>query len=347
MQALALTTKTYPADTAVDVVVIGSGPAGGSVARELTRKGFDVVVLEQGTAFEPEDMEHDEIGAFVTSRWTSKAEWQSQTYRKTVDEVAKKRQYVSYARAVGSTTFHFTGNYWRFRPIDFHELSVRGGVPGAAMANWPITYEELEPFHTAVEYAVGVSGETSHAPGEPMRSKPYPLPPINVHGPGVLLEVGAKKLGWSSKAAPMAILSRPYRGRRRRRHEHRRADQGRTWQHRAPAGHGADGQRPEVIGGGQVPPRPRREEPLHRRRKHLRHERPRTADHDDPGACLPCGRPHRPVRETTRDLTWLGVRAYGNSSFPRRRESMFSATKWIPAFAGMTNECKYRLPGRH
>ena len=213
MQTLAPATKKFATDTAVDFVVIGSGPAGGAVARELTREGFEVLVLEQGTAFGPEDMEHDEIGAFVTERWTNQAALQPQTYRKTVNEVAKKRQYVSYARAVGGTTFHFTGNYWRFRPIDFHEFSKRGGVPGAAMADWPITYEELEPYYTAVEYAVGVSGETSTAPGEPMRSRPYPLPPLTVHGPGVLLEVGAKKLGWSSKAAPMAILSRPYKGR--------------------------------------------------------------------------------------------------------------------------------------
>ena len=213
MQALAPRTKKFATDTAVDFIVIGSGPAGGSVARELTREGFDVLVLEQGSAFGPEDMEHDEIGAFVTGRWTNQEATQPQTYRKTVDDVAKKRQYVSYARAVGGTTFHFTGNYWRFRPIDFHEYSVRGGVPGAAMADWPITYEELEPYYSAVEHAVGVSGEASNNPGEPMRSRPYPLPPINVHGPGVLLEVGAKKLGWSSKAAPMAILSRPYKGR--------------------------------------------------------------------------------------------------------------------------------------
>jgi choline dehydrogenase-like flavoprotein len=213
MQNLAPTAKRFAPSTAVDFVVIGSGPAGGGVARELTRKGFDVLVLEQGVAFGPEDMEHDEIGAFVTSRWTNRAELQPQTYRKTVDEVAKKRQYATYARAVGGSTFHFTGNYWRFRPIDFHEYSVRGGVPGAAMADWPITYEELEPYYTAVEYAVGVSGEASRNAGEPKRSKPYPLPPLNVHGPGVLLEVGAKKLGWSSKAAPMAILSRPYKGR--------------------------------------------------------------------------------------------------------------------------------------
>ena len=213
MQSLAPSTKKFPTDTAVDFVVIGSGPAGGSVARELTREGFDVLVLEQGTAFGPEDMEHDEIGAFVTGRWTNTAELQPQTYRKTESEKATKRQYASYARAVGGTTFHFTGNYWRFRPIDFHEFSTRGGVPGAAMADWPITYEELEPYYTAVEYAVGVSGEASNNPGEPVRSKPYPLPPLNVTGPGVLLEVGAKKLGWSTKAAPMAILSRPYKGR--------------------------------------------------------------------------------------------------------------------------------------
>ena len=213
MQTLAPSAKKFATDTAVDFVVIGSGPAGGSVARELTREGFEVLVLEQGTAFTPEDMEHDEMGAFVTERWTNTAALQPQTYRKTVNEKATRRPFVSYARAVGGTTFHFTGNYWRFRPIDFHEFSKRGGVPGAAMADWPITYEELEPYYTAVEYAVGVSGETSTNPGEPMRSKPYPLPPLNVHGPGVLLEVGAKKLGWSTKAAPMAILSRPYKGR--------------------------------------------------------------------------------------------------------------------------------------
>ena len=107
-------TKTYPTDTPVDFVVIGSGPAGGSVARELTRKGFDVVVLEQGKAFGPEDMEHDEIGALMTSRWGNDPELQPQTWRKSPNDKAVKRAFVGYARAVGGTTFHFTGNYWRY-----------------------------------------------------------------------------------------------------------------------------------------------------------------------------------------------------------------------------------------
>ena len=205
--------KTYPTDTPVDFVVIGSGPAGGSVARELTRKGFDVVLLEQGRKVGPEDMEHDELGAFRWPRWTNDPALSPQTYRKTPDDPAETKHYVRYARAVGGTTLHFTGNYWRFRPIDFHEFSKRGGVPGAALADWPITYDELEPYYTAVEWAVGVSGEVGTDPREPFRSKPYPLPPLTVTGPGVLLEVGSKKLGWSSKAAPMAILSREYNGR--------------------------------------------------------------------------------------------------------------------------------------
>lgn len=205
--------KTYATDVPVDFVIIGSGVAGGTVARELTRQGFDVVLLEQGRVVGPDDMEHDELAAFRTSRWQNDPVTQPQTYRKTPDEVATKRPYARYARAVGGTTLHFTGNYWRFRPIDFHEFSKRGGVPGAALADWPITYDELEPYYTAAEWAVGVSGEISPDPREPKHSKPYPLPPLNVTGPGVLLEAGTKKLGWSCKAAPMAILSREYKGR--------------------------------------------------------------------------------------------------------------------------------------
>jgi choline dehydrogenase-like flavoprotein len=205
--------RTYAQDTDVDFVVIGSGPAGGSMARELTRQGFDVVVLEQGRAWRPEEMDHDELGAFITEKWTNSSVTQPQTYRRTENDVARRRQYVGYAKAVGGTSFHFTGNYWRFRPIDFNEFSVRGGVPGAALADWPITYDELEPYYSAVEWAIGVSGLANAAPGEPLHSRPYPLPPLNVTGPGVLLTAACDKLGWSSMPAPMAILSREYKGR--------------------------------------------------------------------------------------------------------------------------------------
>lgn len=205
--------RTFARDTEVDFVVIGSGVAGGSMARELTRQGFDVVLLEQGRSVPPEEMEHDEFGSFMLERWSNSSRTQPQTYRRTPEEKAERRQYVGYAKVVGGTSFHFTGNYWRFRPIDFNEYSVKGGVPGAALADWPITYEELEPYYSAVEWAIGVSGQAGADPTEPPRSRPYPLPPLNVTGPGVLLAHGCDKLGYHSIPAPMAILSQPYKGR--------------------------------------------------------------------------------------------------------------------------------------
>ncbi len=205
--------RTFAKETPVDFVVIGSGPAGGSVARELTRQGFDVVLLEQGRAVQPQEMEHDELGALLVPRWMNDPKDQPQTYRKTPTETANKQQFVGYARAVGGSSFHYTANYWRFRPIDFNEFTVKGAVPGATMADWPITYDDLEPFYSAVEWAIGVSGAVSTAAGEPHHSRPYPMPPLNVTGPGVLLEVACQKLGYTSKAAPMAIASRPFHGR--------------------------------------------------------------------------------------------------------------------------------------
>lgn len=213
MRQMLPTGRRFGLDEEVDFVVIGSGPAGGSVARELTRKGHQVLVLEQGRPVAPQEMEHDEMAAFITGRWTNDPETQPQTYRRTPADTAERRPYVGYARVVGGTSFHFTANYWRFRPIDFQEFSVRGGVPGAALADWPITYDELEPYYTAVEWAIGVSGQANAAPGEPPRSRPYPLPPLNVTGPGVLLTHACDRLGWSSMPAPMAILSRPYQDR--------------------------------------------------------------------------------------------------------------------------------------
>jgi choline dehydrogenase-like flavoprotein len=205
--------RRFRPQDAVDFVIVGSGPAGGSVARELARRGFDVVVLEQGTWYQRGELLHDELEVFFNSHYLNTAPAHVQTYRKTPDEKATPRPYLLYAQVVGGSSLHYAANYWRFRPGDFNEYSRRGGVPGAALADWPVTYEELEPYYTAVEWAVGVSGEGGVDPHEGARSRPYPVPPLEVTGPGVLLEVAAKRMGWRVLPAPMAILSRAYGGR--------------------------------------------------------------------------------------------------------------------------------------
>src|SRR5690606_31978217 len=112
---------------------------------------------------------------------------------------------------VGGSTVHFTGNYWRLRPIDFRERSLLGSIDGTSFADWPLTYEELEPYYTKVDWEIGVSG--APGPFDPPRSRPYPMPPLPVESSGALLEQAATRLGWHAQPALMAIASELYDGR--------------------------------------------------------------------------------------------------------------------------------------
>ncbi len=199
----------YPIGTEVDFVIVGSGSAGGIMAKELATRGYSVVVMEQGPRVDASKFEHDEFRYFFQSEIATK---QPVTWRETSDEVAKRRENALwYAQLVGGSSVHFTANFWRFRPVDFDERSRLGAIPGASLVDWPITYDDLEPYYTKVDWEIGVSGEVGY--NDPPRSRPYPMPPLPVKSSGVLFERGAKKLGLHPYGAPMAILSRPHNGR--------------------------------------------------------------------------------------------------------------------------------------
>jgi len=197
----------------VDFVIVGAGAAGGVVARELARAGFRIVVLEQGPYLRKEDFRHDELAITALAALTNDPKAQPNTFRGSASEEAKVRSAVQYGRLVGGGSVHFTGNYWRFHEIDFLERSRTGGLEGTGLADWPITYADLEPYYTRVEWEIGVSGLAGASPFDPPRSRPYPLPPLPIKPAGVLAERAAQKLGWHAFPAPMAILSQPYRGR--------------------------------------------------------------------------------------------------------------------------------------
>jgi choline dehydrogenase-like flavoprotein len=201
-----------PSDT-VDFIVIGIGAAGGVVAKELSTAGYQVVALEQGPWLHENDFVHDEIAVTIRHQLTNDFKKQPNTFRKTPSEQAKVQPAVGYARMVGGGSAHFTANYWRFHPEDFHERSLFGEVPGADLRDWPITYDELEPYYTKAEWDLGISGLGGSNPFDGPRSKPYPLPPMPVKSSGVIFERATKKLGLHPFPAPMAILSEQYRGR--------------------------------------------------------------------------------------------------------------------------------------
>ena len=201
-----------PADV-VDFIVVGIGAAGGVMAKELSTAGFRVVALEQGPWRHEKDFKHDEVAVMFRAGLTNNPKKQLNTFRKTPGERAVQQQAVEYGQMVGGGSVHFTTNYWRFHPEDFHERSTLGAIAGADLRDWPITYDDLEPYYTKAEWDLGISGLGGSNPFDGPRSKPYPLPPMPVKSSGVLFERGAKKLGLHPFPAPLAIISQQYRGR--------------------------------------------------------------------------------------------------------------------------------------
>lgn len=199
----------YPLTETVDFVIVGSGAAGGVIAKQLAARGHSVVVLEMGPRLAPGDFKHDEFAYFINGEIAPKT---PVTWRQTEKEEAKAGQGgILRASIVGGSSVHFTANFWRLHEIDFIERSKLGAVPGANLADWPISYAELEPYYTMVDWEVGVSG--APGPFDPPRSKPFPMPPLPVKSSGVLFEKGCLKVGLHPQPAPMAILSQPFRGR--------------------------------------------------------------------------------------------------------------------------------------
>ncbi|HEV8600636.1 MAG TPA: GMC family oxidoreductase [Gemmatimonadales bacterium] len=199
----------YPLTETVDFVIVGSGAAGGVLAKQLSTRGYSVVVLEAGPRLGPTDFKHDEFSYWLNGDLGPKT---PVTWRQTDKQEARVGQGgIFRASLVGGSSVHFTANFWRLHDIDFNERSKLGAIPGANLADWPISYADLEPYYTMVDWEVGVSG--APGPFDPPRSKPYPQPPLPVKSSGVLFERGALKLGLHPQPAPMAILSQPMNGR--------------------------------------------------------------------------------------------------------------------------------------
>jgi len=205
---------TFAERDPVDFVIVGSGAAGGIIAKELSTAGFDVVVFEQGPYRKAEDFTHDEYSVlFEDELLGGGPQLSGQTYREYEGDEASmpNLQPVRYAQTVGGSSVHFTANFWRFRELDFIERSMLGPISGTNFADWPITYKELEPYYTRVDWEIGVSG--APGPNDSFRSKPFPMPPLPIKSSGVLLDKAARKLGLTAQQEPHAILSKPFNGR--------------------------------------------------------------------------------------------------------------------------------------
>jgi choline dehydrogenase-like flavoprotein len=202
---------------AVDACIVGSGAGGLVMARQLSRAGFQVVLLERGPWLHRQDFVEDEIAVKRRGLLWPHVDEEPRTWRPDEHSVAtplsRETQLFSNAMCVGGATVHYSGLSWRFHESDFRVLSEEGPVAGANLADWPISYAELEPYYEQAEWEIGVSGQGWANPFDPPRRRDYPLPPVARNSAGAIVELGCRTLGLHAFPTPVAVLSRPFRGR--------------------------------------------------------------------------------------------------------------------------------------
>lgn len=205
----------------VNAVIVGAGAAGGIVAKELSTAGLSVVMLERGKWYTAHDCRKDDLrnqrttvlgNAFGPEDEGNPRVWVGPDG--TAHAVLPSEGlYQNNAACVGGGTFSYGAQAWRYMPQDFRMRSIYGAPEGSSLEDWPISYDDLEPFYEKAEYEIGVSGDYSTTPFHGLRKNPLPMPPMPPNREFEILEPAAKRLGLHPFHLPMARNSIPYNGR--------------------------------------------------------------------------------------------------------------------------------------
>jgi len=205
----------------VNVVIVGAGAAGGIVAKELSTAGLSVVLLERGKWYTPNDCRKDDLrNQRTTVLGNAFGPEDEGNPRVLVDAegvphimLPSEGGYQNNAACVGGGTLSYGAMAWRFLPQDFRMRSIYGAPAGSSLEDWPISYDDLEPYYEKAEYEIGISGDDSGTPFNGPRRRPLPMPPLPPNREFQILEPAAKRLGLRPFPIPMARNSVPYNGR--------------------------------------------------------------------------------------------------------------------------------------
>lgn len=209
-----------------DTIVIGSGAGGGPVAFVLATNGQKVLVIEAGPCHldfldDPSQQpvpkfSNDELKIEHRNFIEVHPEVEPRTWRNTPadgDRIeALTGNVQNLPKTVGGGCLHADLKMPRFQPTDF-QLGTLLSVPNATFADWPVQYDELEPFYAWGERLLGVQGLAGADPFAGPRSSGYPMPPGNPMYGSTVVGKGLAALGYTMFPYPTAVNSVPYQGR--------------------------------------------------------------------------------------------------------------------------------------
>jgi choline dehydrogenase-like flavoprotein len=176
-----------------DVIIIGSGAGGGTLALKLAPSGKRILILERGGYLPREKQNWDAAEVFVGNRYVSKDTWRDK-------DGEPFQPGVHYF--VGGATKMYGAALFRLRQRDFTAHRTADGLtPG-----WPISYQDFEPYYTQAERLYNVHGRRGDDPTDPPTDAPYPFPPVS-HEPRIQeLADNLRRAGYHPAFAPTGIL---------------------------------------------------------------------------------------------------------------------------------------------
>src|ERR671938_883500 len=154
-----------------DVIIIGTGAGGGTLAYKLAPSGKKILLLERGDYVPREKDNWSTRAVNLEAKYNTKEAWRDSDGK----ELHPHTNYF-----VGGNTKFYGAALFRLRKEDFGEIEHHGGVSPA----WPVSYEEMEPYYTQAEYLYQVHGERGVDPTEPPASAPYRFPAVS-HEPRI------------------------------------------------------------------------------------------------------------------------------------------------------------------
>ena len=208
-------------DAAYDVIIVGAGAGGGVAAQVISASGARVLLLDRGRFLSWQAIGKDHLANQRLSVYGHNAGPEAEGNPRVLRDDGRDRLIAqSYApgwhnnaMTVGGGTRVYQGMAWRLQPGDF-SLATRWGVPEeSSLADWPIGYDDLEPFYSRAEWELGVCGDGSAHRKQGFRSREYPMPPLPATVEAQVLGRGAAELGLSTGPVPLLINSVPRDGR--------------------------------------------------------------------------------------------------------------------------------------